>query len=112
MLLGSRRAFSVAACQPNASPTPPQSDALAARVSALESKLQAVAQEAATAKVGVYRIENRYTDAVFDPSEPAFQRIDAAGVASFAVAVADVTLFGDGVNVKLIDAKTLILYQR
>jgi hypothetical protein len=89
------------ACQPNASPTPPQNDALAARVSALESKLQAVSQEAATAQVGIYRIENRYADGVFDPSEPAFQRIDAAGVVSFAVSVADVTQFGDGVKVKL-----------
>jgi hypothetical protein len=95
----------LAACQPNASPTPPppppQNDALAARVAALESGLQVVSQEAARAQVGVYRLENRYADAVFDPSEPAFQRIDAGSVASFAVSVEDVTQFGDGVKLKL-----------
>jgi hypothetical protein len=98
-------AVSLAACQPNQSPTAQaapqmQNDALVARVAALETKLQAVLEQATTTDIGLTILQNQYASADFDPTEPAFQRINS-GVATFAVSVQDVSQFGDGVKLKL-----------
>jgi len=94
----------LSACTPPSSPpapqTEPKADALAARVAALEEKLEAVNQGSLQDIARIYKLETRYHEAQFDPSEPKFQRIDT-NVGSFAVSVDDVSPFGDGVKVKI-----------
>ena len=94
----------LAACTPPSSPPAPQAepkaDALAAKVAGLEERLETVSKIANRADIGVSSLKSRHQEAEIDPSDPKFQRIDI-DVGSFALSVADVTPFGDGVKVKM-----------
>ena len=85
---------------PSAPPAEPKADALTERVATLEKKLEGIQKTASQSAVEIYQLQNRYQDAELDPSDPKFQRIDT-DVGSFAVSVADITSFGDGVKLKI-----------
>jgi hypothetical protein len=85
---------------PKAPPAAPQTDALAARVTALEEKLDYLHKTVSQNSVDIFVLKSRHQEAEIDPSDPKFARVDT-DVGSFAIAVTDVSPFGDGVKLKV-----------
>lgn len=84
-----------------------KTDELSTRIAQITKQLAKVEEQSKDAQQTARRVQfafeterTRYQSAEFDPSEPAFQRIDS-NTGSFAVSVDDVAQFGDGVRVRL-----------
>jgi hypothetical protein len=109
-------ALAVAGCAPAANNTgvgqpkdSPTVVSLESQIKQLQSQLAATSRTATEASQSAAQLawrlgllENKWTSAEFDPTEPGFQRVDAeSGVGSFAVSIRDVKQFGDGIRVVL-----------
>lgn len=72
------------------------------RIKELEDKVTELTYRSFRQGISLNAMENRYASGWFDPTNDAFQRIDApSGFGSFAVSVTDVRPFSDGVKVTL-----------